>query len=62
LLDGDPPVPGGTYHGYVVENGRFVPNDVPGSTLTQIWGINSSENFVGLYDDVAGNEHGFLQR
>lgn len=61
-LYADPPVPGGTYHGYVVENGKFVPYDVPGSVLTQIWGINSSADFVGLYDDVAGNEHGFFQR
>lgn len=61
----NPPVPpsqGGVNHGYVVENGKFVPYDVPGSVLTQIWGINSSADFVGLYDDAAGNEHGFMQR
>lgn len=58
----DPPMSGGTNHGYVVENGRFSPYDVPGSVLTQIWGINSSADFVGLYDDADGNEHGFLQR
>jgi hypothetical protein len=61
-LYADPPIPGGTYHGYVVENGKFAPYDVPGSVLTQIWGINSSADFVGLYDDASGNEHGFLQR
>lgn len=61
-LYADPPMAGGSYHGYVVENGKFVPYDVPGSVLTQIWGINSSADFVGLYDDAAGNEHGFLQR
>lgn len=61
----NPPVPpsqGGVNHGYVVENGNFVPYDVPDSVLTQIWGINASADFVGLYDDAAGNEHGFLQR
>ena len=58
----DPPMPGGLYHGYVIENRSFTPYDVPGSTLTQIWGINSSATFVGLYDDANGNEHGFLQR
>jgi len=52
----------GSYHGYVVENGKFVPYDVPSSVLTQIWGINASADFVGLYDDANGNEHGFLQR
>lgn len=61
-LYADPPIPGGTYHGYVVENGKFAPYDVPASVLTQIWGINSSADFVGLYDDASGNEHGFLQR
>ena len=60
-LYADPPIPGGAYHGYVVENGRFAPYDVPASVLTQIWGINSSADFVGLYDDGSGNEHGFLQ-
>ena len=29
---------------------------------TQIWGINPAADFVGLYDDANGNEHGFLQR
>ena len=61
-LYADPPAPGGTYHGFVVENGKFVAYDVPGSVLTQIWGINASADFVGLYDDAASNEHGFLQR
>lgn len=61
-LYADASMAGVTYHGYVVENGKFVPYDVPGSVLTQIWGINSSADFVGLYDDVDGSEHGFLQR
>ena len=61
-LYADPPAPGGTYDGYVVEKGKFVSYDVPGSTLTQIWRINSSADSVGLYDDVDGTEHGFLQR
>lgn len=61
-LYADPPMFGGTSHGFVVDDGRFVPYDVPGSVLTQIWGINSSADFVGLYDDAGGNEHGFLQR
>ena len=61
-LYANPPLPGGSYHGYVVENGKFAPYDVPGSVLTQIWGINASADFVGLYDDANGNEHGFLQR
>lgn len=58
----DPPKSGGTYRGYVVQNGNFRPYDITGSTATQIWGINSDADFVGLYDDANGNEHGFLQR
>ena len=58
----DPPDSSGRPRGYVVRNGKFHPYDVPGSTATQIWGINSDGDFVGLYDDANGNEHGFLQR
>lgn len=58
----DPPDSSGQYHGYVVHHGIFHPYDVPGSTATQTWGINSAADFVGLYDDTNGNEHGFLQR
>jgi hypothetical protein len=58
----DPPVPSGQYRGYIVHDGKFHPYDVAGSTATQIWGINPAADFVGLYDDTNGNEHGFLQR
>jgi probable HAF family extracellular repeat protein len=57
----DPPNSSGQYRGYIVRNGKFRPYDIPGSTATQIWGINSDADFVGLYDDTNGNEHGFLQ-
>jgi len=58
----DPPEEGGTNRGYIVQNGNFRPYDIPGSTATQIWGINPDADFVGLYDDSNGNEHGFLQK
>src|SRR5579884_1908902 len=58
----DPPSPAGQNHGYIVQNGVFRRYDVPGSVLTQSWGINPAGDFVGLYDDTSGNEHGFLQR
>ena len=57
----DPPNSSGTYRGYIVQNGIFHPYEIPGSTATQIWGINAGADFVGLYDDSNGNEHGFLQ-
>lgn len=56
----DPPNSSGQYHGYVVHEGRFHRCDVAGSVNTQIWGINPDADFVGLYDDANGNEHGFL--
>jgi hypothetical protein len=58
----DPPDPSGQYHGYIVHDGTFHPYDIPGSVATQIWGINPAADFVGLYDDTNGNEHGFVQR
>lgn len=57
----DPANSTGQYHGYVVHEGRFHRYDVAGSVNTQIWGINPDADFVGLYDDAIGNEHGFLQ-
>jgi hypothetical protein len=57
----DPPNSSGTARGYVVHNGEFSRYDIPGSVATQIWGINTDADFVGLYDDGNGNEHGFLQ-
>jgi uncharacterized membrane protein len=58
----DPPEASGQNRGFIVHDGKFHPYDVPGSTATQIWGINPAADFVGLYDDTNGNEHGFLQR
>ena len=58
----DPPAPGGQNHGYIVQDEVFRSYDVPGSVATQSWGINPGRDFVGLYDDASGNEHGFLQR
>ena len=31
-----------------------------GASLTEVFGINNSETIVGIYDDAAGNTHGFL--
>ncbi len=58
----DPPNSSGRPRGYIVQNGNFRPYDVAGSIATNIWGINSDADFVGLYDDANGNEHGFLQK
>ena len=38
----------------------FTPIDVPSATGTIATGINSRGDVVGIYDDTAGNSHGFL--
>jgi len=51
-------------HGYTVRDGVFGDYMFPGSIATQIWGINPTGDFVGLYRvNVAGKimTHGFLQ-
>jgi hypothetical protein len=51
-------------HGYIVRNGAFGDYVFPGSLATQIWGINPTGDFVGLYRILnAGTveTHGFLQ-
>jgi probable HAF family extracellular repeat protein len=47
-------------HGFVLTGGVFTPFDVPGSTGTSAWDINSSGQVVGQYTDTAGKGHGFL--
>jgi uncharacterized membrane protein len=49
-------------HGFVVQNGQFQSYDVPSTTitLTAIWDINPSGQFVGTYVDATGR-HGFEQ-
>jgi hypothetical protein len=49
-------------HGFVVQNGQFQSYDVPRATitLTAIWDINPSGQFVGTYVDATGR-HGFEQ-
>lgn len=47
-------------HGYVLHDGVFQTYDVPGSSLTAIWGMNPAGDFVGRFVDGTGG-HGFLQ-
>jgi len=50
----------GLTHGYLVQNGNFVPFDVPGSNLTQAWDINPAGVVAGVFRDTTGKVHGFL--
>ena len=51
---------GGRTRGYLLDNGNFIPFDVPGSTFTQAWDINPAGDTVGVYRDAAGKVHGFM--
>ncbi len=50
----------GLNHGFVLRNGVLKPYDVPGGG-TNIYDIDPSGNFVGIYVDSKGTRHGFLQ-
>jgi len=50
---------GGTYHGFIYQNGVFNSLDVPGASLTDARGINDAGQVVGVVYDSNGNEHGF---
>ena len=56
-----PPKPGQANHalGYVYSSGQYTTLDVPGSTLTQAFGINDRGQVVGLYSNGTSTE-GFL--
>jgi uncharacterized membrane protein len=45
---------------YLINDGDFVPFDVPGSTSTAGWDINPSRRAVGVYQDAAALSHGFM--
>jgi probable HAF family extracellular repeat protein len=51
----------GQTHGYLVDNGSFMPFDVPGSNVTQAWDINPKGHIVGNFRDTSGKTHGFLK-
>jgi uncharacterized membrane protein len=47
--------------GYVLRGGSdFVPFDVPGSTFTAAWDVNTSGVVVGVYRDPRNVAHGFV--
>jgi uncharacterized membrane protein len=45
--------------GYILDNGRFTPFEVPGSSNTAAWDVNAARVIVGVYRDAAGAFHGF---
>ncbi len=50
----------GKGRGYVVEDGVFLPFDVPGSIFTAAWDISPTGEVVGVFRDMDNKAHGFL--
>jgi len=51
----------GQTHGYLIDEGSFMPFDVPNSNVTQAWDINPKGLVVGNFRDTSGKIHGFLK-
>ena len=51
---------GAVTHGYVLDDGYFLPFDVPNSKETQAMDINFEHIVTGVYTDLAGKTHGFV--
>jgi hypothetical protein len=50
----------GVNHGFLLNFGRLVTLDVPGSIFTQALGLNNNGQVVGDYMDAGNNTHGFV--
>ncbi len=49
-----------TSSGFILKHHQLTVLNFPGSTFTQAFGINNSDDIVGAYNDANGNTHGFL--
>jgi uncharacterized membrane protein len=49
----------GDVHGFFLSGGVYTTFDVPGALLTSAFGINSSDDIVGVYQDSSGLYHGY---
>jgi len=50
-----------TNHGYILQNGVLQTYDVPNSISTTVWDISPRREWVGVYTDKNGHQHGFVQ-
>jgi probable HAF family extracellular repeat protein len=46
-------------HGFLLRQGEYTAIDFPGSTSTNVFGINDDGVMVGFFSDKKGNTHGF---
>jgi len=52
---------GGNTHGFLVSRGVYTTIDFPGAPLTLAFGVNSSDDIVGVYRDPSGRAHGYVE-
>lgn len=50
----------GRGEGYVIDDGKFTPFIVPGSTLTTAWDVNARGEVAGVFRDAAGTFRGYV--
>ena len=51
----------GCLHGFLLIGGMYTTFDVPGATETLAFGVNTSDQVVGTYQDTSGRFHGYLR-
>lgn len=51
----------GNLHGFLFSGGVYTTFDFPSSVLTMAFGVNSSDQVVGGYQDTSGVFHGYLR-
>ena len=50
----------GKQHGFLFQGGTFTSLDFPGADLTMAFGINASDEVVGVFQANTGGNHGFI--
>lgn len=51
----------GCLHGFLLSGGVYTTIDFPGATETLAFGVNTSDQVVGPYEDTSGRIHGYLR-
>lgn len=51
----------GCLHGFLLRGGAYTTFDFPGATETLAFGVNTSDQVVGTYEDTSGRFHGYLR-
>lgn len=52
----------GTLHGFLLSGGSYAMFDYPGAVATLVFGLDSADDVVGVYQDSSGIYHGYVRR